>query len=163
MKSLTISKGQSEAVKRRSIAFPETRETQPVPWGNCIWTVWRYRSGNQKLNQSHEGIVYEKFDDIEGTIRSRNTKLLPSQSREGIVCEKYLAILKGQSEAVTRSRMYNIMIKINKTRRQTMIYKTLHRKLNTEEHDPHKTGGELGWSERVSSSCSFNISMDVFA
>ena len=38
---------------------------------------------------------------------------------------------------------------------QTAIYKTLHRKLKTEQHKPTlKTEGELVFSRRVSSSCS---------
>jgi hypothetical protein len=39
------------------------------------------------------------------------------------------------------------MIRRKMTKRQVMIYKTLHRKLKIEQHEPHKTG------VRVSSSC----------
>ena len=35
-----------------------------------------------------------------------------------------------------------------------MIYKTLHRKLKIEQHEPHKNGGEFKSSRRVNSSCS---------
>jgi hypothetical protein len=35
---------------------------------------------------------------------------------------------------------------------QTMIYKTLHRKLKIEQHEPHKNGGEFKRSRRVNSS-----------
>jgi hypothetical protein len=39
--------------------------------------------------------------------------------------------------------------------KRAMIYKTIHRKLKIEQHEPHlKLGGELGWPWRVSSSCS---------
>jgi len=35
-----------------------------------------------------------------------------------------------------------------------MIYKTLYRKLNNEEHESHTNLGEVSCSTRVSSSCS---------
>jgi len=43
---------------------------------------------------------------------------------------------KGQSEAVIR-RTDNIMTKRKGTKRQTMIYKTLHRKIKIEQHEPY--------------------------
>ena len=43
---------------------------------------------------------------------------------------------------------------MTKRKRQTAIYKTLRRKLKIEQHIPTKTGGELRWQGRVSSSCS---------
>ena len=42
-----------------------------------------------------------------------------------------------------------------KVKGQTMIYKTLHRKLKIDQHEPHKKNwGELVCSGRVGSSCS---------
>ena len=49
------------------------------------------------------------------------------------------------------NRQYNV--KINNTQGQTMIYKTLHRKLNQATRTPQNTGCELMWSESISSSC----------
>jgi len=40
-------------------------------------------------------------------------------------------------KAVNRRRTDNIMVKIKITQEQTMIYKTLHRKLKIEQHEPH--------------------------
>ena len=50
------------------------------------------------------------------------------------------------------------MTKSKWTKRQTLIYKTLHRKLEIEQHEPYKnTGGELRYSVRVSGSiCGVN-------
>jgi hypothetical protein len=49
------------------------------------------------------------------------------------------------------------MAERKKTKGQTTIYKTLHRKINIEQHEPHqKSGGELRCSGRVNSSCSTN-------
>jgi hypothetical protein len=45
------------------------------------------------------------------------------------------------------------MAKITRTTGQTMIYRTLHRKLKTEQHETHKHRSEIGYSGRVSSSC----------
>ena len=39
-----------------------------------------------------------------------------------------------------------------KGKNQTGIYKTLHRKLNVEQHNPTQTGGELRCSRRVNRS-----------
>jgi hypothetical protein len=41
------------------------------------------------------------------------------------------------------------MVKRNGTKGQTMIYKTLYRKLKIEEHEPHKKRGEPMGSGRV--------------
>jgi len=43
------------------------------------------------------------------------------------------------------------MIKRKKTKGQTMIYKTLHRKIKIKQHEQHymKIGGEFGCSGRV--------------
>jgi hypothetical protein len=44
-------------------------------------------------------------------------------------------------EATNWRRTDNTMTKTKKTKRQTTIDKTLHRKLENEQHDPHKTTG----------------------
>ena len=41
------------------------------------------------------------------------------------------------------------------TKGQTTLYKTLHKKLKIEQHEPTNTGGKLRYSGRVSSSCFF--------
>ena len=45
------------------------------------------------------------------------------------------------------------MAKYKGTKRQTTVYKTLHRKLKFEQHKPTKTEGDLRYSGRVDSSC----------
>jgi hypothetical protein len=51
-----------------------------------------------------------------------------------------LKISKGQLEAANRIRA-----RMRKKKGQTVIYKTIHRKLKIEQHEPTlKTGGELG-------------------
>jgi hypothetical protein len=49
-----------------------------------------------------------------------------------------LKIPKGYSEAINRRRTDNTMIKRKRTKGQTTIYKTLHRKLTTEKHEPKR-------------------------
>jgi hypothetical protein len=49
----------------------------------------------------------------------------------------------------------NIMVKRKRSKGQTMIYNILHRKVKNNAN-PDKTGGELGCSGSVGSSCSFN-------
>ena len=44
---------------------------------------------------------------------------------------------KGQSEVVMRGRTDNVMSKTKGSKGQTIIYKTQHRKLETEQHEPH--------------------------
>jgi hypothetical protein len=47
------------------------------------------------------------------------------------------------------------IIDFPKEKSKIMIYKTLHRKLNIEQHEPHnKTGSELRCSGRINSSSS---------
>ena len=60
-------------------------------------------------------------------------------------------IWRYHSEAVN-GRTDNTIVKLIKTERQTMIYKTLHRQLNIEQH--HKNRGELRYSRRVNISSS---------
>jgi len=55
--------------------------------------------------------------------------------------KKSLKVPKGESETVNQRRTNNTMAKIKGTIGQTMIYKTLHRKLKIERHQPHKTTG----------------------
>ena len=60
---------------------------------------------------------------------------------------------KGQSEAVNR-RTDNIMTKRKGTKRQTMIYITLHRKIKIEQHEPYwklevNWGAPEGWAVSV--------------
>jgi hypothetical protein len=51
-----------------------------------------------------------------------------------------LKISKGQPEAVNRRS-----VRMRRKKGQTVIYKTIHRKLKIEQHEPTlKTGGELG-------------------
>jgi hypothetical protein len=45
------------------------------------------------------------------------------------------------------------MAKYKGTKRQTTVYKTIHRKLKIEQHKPTKTQGDLRYSGRVDSSC----------
>ena len=49
---------------------------------------------------------------------------------------------KGLSKAVNR-RTDNVMVKRKKTKGQTMVYKTLHRKLIIEQQRPYKTSGVI--------------------
>jgi len=42
----------------------------------------------------------------------------------------------GQSEAVNRRSTDNIRVKIKRAKGRTTIYKTLHRKLKIEQHEP---------------------------
>jgi len=58
-------------------------------------------------------------------------------------------------DGLIRSRSSKTNEQYNGQHIKNMIYKTLHRKLTPEGHDPHKTGCELEFSERSSSSCSF--------
>ena len=44
---------------------------------------------------------------------------------------------KGQSDSVYRRRIDNAMGKRKRTKGQTMIYKTLHRKLKIEQREPY--------------------------
>ena len=46
--------------------------------------------------------------------------------------------VKEKSEAVSGRRRNNIMAKRKRTKAQTMIYNTLHRKLTIEKHEHHK-------------------------
>ena len=70
----------------------------------------------------------EKFEDIKGVIK--------------------------WSEVVNQRRADNTMSKIKRKKEQTAIYKTSHRKLKIEQHQPPlKTVGGLRWSGRVSNLC----------
>ena len=52
--------------------------------------------------------------------------------------KKSLKIRKVQSQSISQRRTDNTMAKgIKPNARQTMIYKTLHRKLKVEHHEPH--------------------------
>ena len=80
---------------------------------------------------------------------------LESRSWRGVLdttlCDKKsLKIPKGSSESVNRRRTDNTMAKRKSTKGQTTKYKTKYRVIRT----PLKTGGDLIWSGRVSSSCS---------
>jgi hypothetical protein len=80
---------------------------------------------------------------------------LESRSWRGVLdttlCDKKsLKIPKGSSESVNRRRTENTMAKRKSTKGQTTKYKTKYRVIRT----PLKTGGDLIWSGRVSSSCS---------
>jgi hypothetical protein len=55
---------------------------------------------------------------------------------------KLLKILMMKSEAINR-RTENTMTKKKRTKRNTTIYKTLHRKLKIEQHEPHYNSN--GW------------------
>jgi hypothetical protein len=50
---------------------------------------------------------------------------------------KSLKIPKVQSQSINRRRTDNTMAKGKTTKGQTTIYKTLHRKLKVEHHEPH--------------------------
>ena len=54
-----------------------------------------------------------------------------------ISIKKSLKIPKGQAEAVNRRTTSNTLAKRKKTKEQTMICRTLHRKLQIEQHEPH--------------------------
>jgi hypothetical protein len=49
---------------------------------------------------------------------------------------------KELSETVNRSRKDNAMVKRKETNEQTTIYKSSHRKLKIEQHEPHKKNSE---------------------
>ena len=51
--------------------------------------------------------------------------------------KKSLKIPKGQSGTVYQRRTDNTMAKRKSTKGQTIIYKTLHRKIKIEHHEPH--------------------------
>jgi hypothetical protein len=61
-----------------------------------------------------------------------------------------LKIPKRQSEARNQRRTDHIMVKRKKTKEQTMIYKTLHRKLKIQQHEAIKTGVNSGAPEGLS-------------
>lgn len=66
--------------------------------------------------------------------------------------DKSLKIQKGQSKAINRKRTGSTMVERKSTKRQTITYKTLHRKLqNPATGTPLKTWDELGCSGRVGS------------
>jgi len=52
---------------------------------------------------------------------------------------KCFKIPKGQSEAVIRRRTDNTMAKRKRSKGHTLVYKTLHRKLEMEQYVLHKT------------------------
>ena len=43
---------------------------------------------------------------------------------------------------------------MDRTKGQTMVWKTLHRKLMTKQHELHNSEGKSSYSGRISSSCS---------
>jgi len=51
--------------------------------------------------------------------------------------KKSLKIRKVQSQSISQRRTDNTMAKGKTTKGQTTIYKTLHRKLKVEHHEPH--------------------------
>ena len=55
------------------------------------------------------------------------------------ICKTKLKFPKVISEAVNRGRPDNTMAIRNMTKVQSMIYKTLHRKLKIDQHEPIKT------------------------
>ena len=61
---------------------------------------------------------------------------------------------KCETKAVNQ-RTNNIMVKRKRTKEQIMIYSILHRKVKNNTN-PDTTGGELGCSGSVGSSCSIN-------
>ena len=66
-----------------------------------------------------------------------------------------LKIPKGQSETINQRADNNTLVKRKQTKGQTIIYKTLHRKLQVEQHEHHtENQGELGCSGGISTSCS---------
>jgi len=83
--------------------------------------------------------------------------------------KKSLKIPKGQSETVYRRRTDNTMATRKSTKGQITIYNHTYKIKDRLTRTPLKTGGELRWSGRVSSSCStsgtrhFNLVMKVFS
>jgi hypothetical protein len=65
-------------------------------------------------------------------------------------------ITKGSSEAVNRKRTGNAMANI-KRQRDNIIYKTLHRKLKVEQHEPHSKWRGFRCSRMVRQSCSTKL------
>ena len=62
---------------------------------------------------------------------------------------------KGQSEDANRRKTYNTMTKRKRTKEQTAIYKTFHRKQKIEQNEPHLEPVVKRWcSGRISSYCS---------
>ena len=52
--------------------------------------------------------------------------------------KKSLKVPKVQSEAVSRGMTTNTMAQGKRKKQQIMFYKTLHRKLRINQHEPHK-------------------------
>ena len=50
---------------------------------------------------------------------------------------------------------YNEMTKRNRTKRQTMDYRIIHKKLKIEQRELTKHGIELGWSGRIKAEIKF--------
>jgi hypothetical protein len=70
--------------------------------------------------------------------------------------KKKLKILKGGNQTLSiEEGQTTHWPKDEKTKEQTMIYKTLQRKLKIKQHEQHymKIGDEFGCSGRVGSSC----------
>jgi hypothetical protein len=68
------------------------------------------------------------------------------------MCRKSLKIPKGQSESVYRRRTDNTMVNRKSTKQR--YTKHTHKTKDRVTRTPQKTGGELWYSGRVSSTCS---------
>ena len=112
----------------------------------------------------------QKCEDTKEIIRRRK----PTRDKQynGQICEDTKEVIRSRKS--TRDRQYNgqkcedTIIRSRKsnrkrTKRQTMIYKTLHRKLKIGQHKPHLK--RRGWTHKlsgVSSSCSTHATLDKF-
>ena len=80
-----------------------------VPWGYWMWVIiYCYKNVFYFSDQFYEKQLQEKIEDTKVVIRSCKTK---------------------------KDRQHNGQRK--RTKEQTTIYKTLHRKLKIEQHEPH--------------------------
>ena len=83
------------------------------------------RSCKSKKDRQHNG---QKFEDTKGVIRSCKSK--KDRQYNGQQFED----TKGVIRSVNQRRIDNTMVDRKMTKGQTMMYKTLHRKLNIEQH-----------------------------
>jgi hypothetical protein len=92
----------------------------------------------------------EKFEDTKGVISIKsfkcgNLKFISSHVFNLIFSGGIDSLLpKGQPQTVNRRRTDNAMVKRKREKIPTIFYKTLHSKLNIEQHEPNNvTWGEL--------------------
>jgi hypothetical protein len=85
----------------------------------------------------------------------RTRRDFTSKTNNNLFCVQLKEYIRGNKfeETVNRRKTDNTIDKRKWTKGQTIIYKTLHRKLKIVQHEPRiKTGSELVCSRRLSSS-----------